>query len=52
MAIRIVGVDLCLAAERDHDPLGPLEVDDVHHVLDGQGLEVELVGCLLYTSCR
>ena len=33
-----------LAAEGHHHPDGLLDVDDVHHVLGGQGLEVQPVG--------
>ena len=37
-------VDGGLAAQRGNDALGILEVQDVHHILGGQGLKVQLVG--------
>ena len=40
---RLGQVDGRLAAQRDDDALGLFEVDDVHHVLDRERLEVELV---------
>ena len=33
-----------LAAEGDHHAVGLLDIDDVHDVLEGQRLEIELVG--------
>ena len=37
-------VDGGLAAQGGNDALGVLEVQDVHHILGGQGLKVQLVG--------
>ena len=33
-----------LPAQRGHDAVGPLHVDDVHDVLEGERLEIQLVG--------
>lgn len=33
-----------LPAQRDHHALGLLDIDDVHNVLEGQRLEIQLVG--------
>ena len=33
-----------LPAQRDHHALGLLDVDDIHDVLEGERLEIQLVG--------